>query len=387
MIKLPVDFFETYWQKKPCLLKAATTWRPEIAPDELAGIACEEESLTRIIQERTDLQGAERWQLDEGPFEDEFFSQLPDSHWTLLVQEVDIWDEQVNELLTLVPVIPQWRGQDVLASYAVDQGSVGPHYDHYDVFLVQGLGKRLWKIGDTCHEGTKLLPHDDLLLLKNMNTHTEHLLEPGDVLYIPPGVSHWGIAQGECMTFSIGFRAPSAQQALQELAERACPQLTEQLRYQDSAELIAHHQAIDHPQELASPAIEQFRHLLNASITDSMIVQWLGCRSTAPENRLPLLEEISDQHFESLWAIGIFEKHPQTRMAWHFQALAFIFCNGLDLEIELHLNETQAQNYLNQLCRGLELDINKAPFNTTNATKTIVKWLLEQEAIVPKEEL
>jgi 50S ribosomal protein L16 3-hydroxylase len=212
----------------------------------------------------------------------------------------------------------------------------------------------------------------------------EYLAEPGDIVYIPPGVGHWGIAEGECMTFSIGFRAPSAAETLQELTDRICPNTAEKHRYQDSDALIQYHQDHQRTHELAPEAIAQFRRLMNETLTDEVISQWLGCRVTSTEQRLPLLEEMSQNHFESLWLIGAFEKHPQNRMVWHRKnGKAMLFCNGLDMNVDTGLGDDAEAHFLETLCNETFVDVNQEPFSSVAATQSIIKWLLEQEALVP----
>ncbi|HBF09989.1 MAG TPA: cupin [Gammaproteobacteria bacterium] len=387
MINLPDNFFEEYWQKKPCLIKAGTEWRPEITPDELAGIACEEEGRARIIRENTEETGAARWQLAEGPFEEKDFATLQESHWTLLVQEVDSWDEQVAELMAM-PVIPQWRVQDVMVSYAVDQGSVGPHFDYYDVFLVQGMGKRTWKLGQTCDDNSPRLAHDNLLLLKDMDVYEEHLVEPGDILYIPPGVSHWGISEGECMTFSIGFRAPSAAETMQELVETITPQLNDNERYKDSDALIQYHQQQDFNNQLCPAAINSFRQLITDKLTDERIAHWLGLRTTSSDSRLPLSEEITSEHFEAIWAEGCFDKHAQAKMSWfqpEHESFAMLFCNGQDIKVYSGLSKEDEREYLQAFCEFTVIDVNDEQFNQAQCTREIVRWMVEIDALAPLE--
>jgi 50S ribosomal protein L16 3-hydroxylase len=195
-------FLARHWQRKPLLIRAALdNFSPPLDRHELAGLALEEGVESRIIEHRDGL-----WQLHHGPFSEQDFQR--DFPWTLLVQAVDHHIPEVSALRRLVDFLPQWRMDDVMASYAVDGGSVGPHYDNYDVFLLQGEGERLWKLGQFCDAASTLLPHDELRILDTFECEQEYLLGPGDMLYVPPGIAHWGIAQGECTTFSIGFRAP-----------------------------------------------------------------------------------------------------------------------------------------------------------------------------------
>ena len=154
--KFPIDkFLSEYWQKKPLLIRnALPDVTSPVSADVLAGLACEEEVESRIvIQNKT----ANKWELKHGPFSEETFSTLPSTHWTLLVQAVDHWMPQAAKFLELFTFIPRWRIDDLMMSYASDGGSVGPHYDNYDVFLVQTNGKRKWEVGEQYDENSPLI--------------------------------------------------------------------------------------------------------------------------------------------------------------------------------------------------------------------------------------
>ena len=200
---LDVDaFLRDFWQQKPLLLrKAFAAWSNPLDPDELAGLACEPGVESRLI-----TQSGDRWGLEHGPLAEERFGRMDKAPWTLLVQAVDHHVPEVAALLEPFRFIPNWRVDDVMVSYAVDGGGVGAHSDNYDVFLVQGLGQRRWQVGARCDHTTQLLPHDDLRLLASFEPTGEWILDPGDILYVPPGVPHNGIAVGDdCMTYSIGL--------------------------------------------------------------------------------------------------------------------------------------------------------------------------------------
>ena len=174
------SFLAQYWQRKPLLMRAAIdNFKPPLSSHKMAGLALEEQVESRIIEQR----GAD-WLLHHGPFSSRDFQR--NDPWTLLVQAVDHYIPEVAELRKLVDFIPSWRVDDVMASYAVDGGSVGPHYDNYDVFLLQGEGERLWKLGQFCDESSALLPHDELRILSLFECQHEYLLRPGDMLYVPP---------------------------------------------------------------------------------------------------------------------------------------------------------------------------------------------------------
>ena len=153
-----------------------------------------------------EFQGAD-WSLKHGPFTENDFLTLPERD--MLVQGVDLWVPEVQELLAQFTFLPPWRLDDVMISFACPGGSVGPHFDQYDVFLLQVEGQRRWQIGPECSRETALRDDSPLRILKEFNVREEWLLEPGDMLYLPPGVAHWGVAETECLTYSIGFRSPA----------------------------------------------------------------------------------------------------------------------------------------------------------------------------------
>jgi 50S ribosomal protein L16 3-hydroxylase len=224
-------FLREYWQKQPLLLRQALPgFVSPLSPDELAGLALEPDIESRIVVERGKR---ERWELRNGPFDARMFSRLPPTRWTLLVQAVDHWVPAVQALRRHVDFLPPWRFDDIMVSYAVDKGGVGPHFDYYDVFLLQGMGRRHWRIGDRCDSATPLRSDTRLRILKKFVAREEFVLEPGDVLYVPPGVAHWGTAMGECMTYSIGFRAPSEAELLLEVASTVAAASGDDARYTD----------------------------------------------------------------------------------------------------------------------------------------------------------
>lgn len=211
----PAEFLSEYWHKKPLLIKnAIPNFTGLLSPEELAGLACEDEVQSRIVEE---ING--QWHASHGPFDDEDFARLPDKpdpkhRWTLLVQTVNHYLPEASQLLQQFDFIPHARLDDLMVSYAPDGGGVGPHFDSYDVFLLQGQGKRLWRVSE--QTDLELIEGAPLRILKNFDTAQEWLLETGDMLYLPPQLAHWGIAVSDgkidCMTYSIGFRAPKNQE-------------------------------------------------------------------------------------------------------------------------------------------------------------------------------
>ncbi|WP_339667973.1 cupin domain-containing protein [Dasania marina] len=270
------DFLTNYWQKKPLVIRnAIPNFHSPLSPDELAGLACEEDIESRLI-----VGAGEKWQLTHGPLADQHFEALPEREWTLLVQAVDHWMPEVASLTDYFNFIPYWRIDDVMVSYAADGGSVGPHYDNYDVFLVQGLGQRRWQIGQYCQPDEVHIDNQQLKILQNFKQQDEWLLNPGDILYVPPRYAHWGIGEGEdCMTYSVGFRAPSHGEILSHFCDHQLAQMDELQRYQDPA-INTNRPA----GEIGSDSLQLIQSILLQQINKpEAIAQWFGQYMTEPK--------------------------------------------------------------------------------------------------------
>jgi 50S ribosomal protein L16 3-hydroxylase len=269
-------FLRDYWQQRPLLIRNPwDEWRNPLDPDELAGLACEEGVESRLI-----VREGERLALETGPLPEERFDQLAGSTATLLVQAVDHHVPQVAALIEPFRFVPDWRIDDVMVSYAVDGGGVGAHFDQYDVFLIQGLGRRRWQIGAVCDAATPLLPHEDLRLVADFQATEEWILEPGDILYLPPRYAHDGVAvSDDCMTYSIGFRAPSLAELVEGWCEHQADGVADDLRYTDPG-LTA--QA--HPAEIEPQAIDRLHTLVQAALADrAAFARWFGAHASQPK--------------------------------------------------------------------------------------------------------
>ena len=307
-------FLARYWQRKPLLFPQGLPDFPcGLAPDELAGMACEEGIESRLVLEK---HGATPWEARHGPFDEESFSQLPESHWTLLVQDVDKHLPEVARLLEPFRFIPDWRLDDVMVSYAADQGSVGPHIDDYDVFLYQARGKRRWKIHTRPVSEDDYIPDLDLRILPEFEAEQEWLLEPGDLLYLPPNVAHWGVAEGECMTCSVGFRAPTLKEMAAAWFEQQVEHQLPGGRYRDPS---LKPQAA--PAEINNQALSEFKALLQERL-DSLQGdnRWFGRFITEPKEHLSLTareEPLSSEAFLNRFRErAIIHRHDYTRLAF-----------------------------------------------------------------------
>lgn len=274
----PANFLSEYWQKKPLLIRQAI---PEFSglmdANELAGLACEEEAQSRIIQQKKG-----QWSVKQGPFNEKDFTKLPDRDWTLLVQGVNHFLPEAAELLAQFNFIPHARLDDLMVSYAPDGGGVGPHVDSYDVFLLQGSGRRHWKISTQTE--LSLLEDAPLRILKHFETEQEWVLEAGDMLYLPPQVAHWGLAVGDdCMTYSIGFRAPKTQELAHEflsyLQDHLPVPLNQPTLYQDPELTLQ-----THPAEISANMVNKVHAMLKAlECNPSLVGDFLGLYLTEPK--------------------------------------------------------------------------------------------------------
>lgn len=217
----PEGFLRRHWQNRPLFVKGAwPDFRDPLTPEVLAGLACEEQVSARLVQEHVAPRGRAAkvpWTVEYGPFDEARFEALPSTHWTVLVAGVNRWLPRAADLLEPFAFVPNHRVDDVMVSYAAPQGTVGPHVDSYDVFLLQGRGRRRWSIAEK-PRSLRWVSDVGLRVLADYAPEKEWITEPGDLLYLPPGVAHHGVALEPCLTYSIGFRAPSAGELWLDLA-------------------------------------------------------------------------------------------------------------------------------------------------------------------------
>jgi 50S ribosomal protein L16 3-hydroxylase len=214
----PAAFLRGHWQKRPLLVRQALPgFRGIAGRDALLRLATRDDVRSRLIIHHPRRAPGRRWERHDGPFGGLDAGMLPKSHWTLLVNGVESLVPGGWELLSAFSFIPAARTDDLMVSYATGGGSVGPHDDRYDVFLLQGPGRRRWQVSRQRDRTPD--PHAAIKVLKSFVPEDEWLLEPGDMLYLPPGVAHWGVAEGPCFTYSIGFLAPSHGELLQSFLE------------------------------------------------------------------------------------------------------------------------------------------------------------------------
>ncbi|PQJ35119.1 cupin [Salinibacter sp. 10B] len=324
----PADFLNDYWQKRPLVVRdALPDFQSPLSPNELAGLACEDGVESRLILKEG---GEYPWELRHGPFMTDDFLDLPETHWTVLVQEVDRLIPEVGALLDHFRFLPDWRIDDVMVSYAPTDGTVGPHIDNYDVFLLQGLGHRRWQIGTEPVATEEIVPDLDVRILADFEPDEEFVLGPGDMLYLPPRVAHHGIAEDdECMTYSVGFRAPRHQDLVGAFLQHAMEQLDPDARYSDP-DLSPVENAGAIPEQTRTKVYDLLRGLVD---DDAAIDRWLGQYLTRPDRdrqAVPPQTPVSASALVEALKQGIdLRRGPVSHLAYvEYEDTALLFVNG-----------------------------------------------------------
>lgn len=337
-------FLRDYWQKKPLLIRNAfPDFESPITPDELAGLACETDT-ARIVIEKG---GKHAWEVRHGAFDDADFTNLPETHWTLLVNDTDQHLAELKAVMEPFRFIPDWRIDDLMISFAVEGGSVGPHVDEYDVFLIQAQGQRRWQITTQPAKPDNFLAGLDLRIMRDFEAEQEWVVNPGDMLYLPPNVPHYGVALNECMTYSVGFRAPSQAEMLENLVENLLEDPRLKQRFNDSER-----ECQAHPGELTAGDMERLiDFVVDALPQDTQALQlWLGKYLSQPKvDNNDTLEPSCLSKAELIKLINrraTFEKAPGIRFLYFINDDEIcLFANGT-----LHRAAAEQLQFIQYLC-------------------------------------
>lgn len=346
----PETFMEEYWQKKPLLIRQAfADFKSPITADELAGLACEEEVDSRIVMEKD---GEHPWFPVFGPMDETIFSSMPETHWTLVVNDMEKYLPELAWIVDRFRFIPEWRLDDLMISYAADAGSVGPHVDLYDVFLLQGEGKRRWQIStqevteDNQVEGTPLR------IQKDFEAEQEWVVEPGDILYLPPGVSHHGVSLGESISYSIGFRATSHADMVSDFMAHITQELSPNRVYQDPDQSVQ-----ENSNEIKSDALQRVTEIFKEYLQPDHpeLQRWFGrfvsdTKSdvvTEPEQGVGSIEELQE-----LANTGVLNRHTASRFAFtQNPGSTLLFIDGEDYKV--------TAEFAKALCKQRRLDLDE----------------------------
>ncbi len=343
-------FMQEYWQKKPLLVRQAfADFKSPITADELAGLACEEDVNSRIIMEKG---GEHPWSPILGPMSDEIYASMPKTHWSLVVNDLEKYLPELSWIIDRFRFIPEWRLDDLMISYAADQGSVGPHIDLYDVFILQGQGKRRWQISRQAVTEDNQIKETPLRIQKDFQAEEEWIVEPGDMLYLPPGVSHHGVSLGESLSYSIGFRATSHADLVNDFIGHITQNLSPLLTYQDPDQLIQ-----QHPNEIKQDALDRVTEIFKQYLRPDHpeLQRWFGRYVsdtktdviTEPENEVASIEELQE-----LANTGVLNRHPASRFAFaQNPENTLLFIDGEDYEVN--------PEFAKALCKQRQVNLNE----------------------------
>jgi len=327
----PEYFLKHFWQKKPLLIRQAIPgFKGVVSTNELRSLAASDEVQSRLI-----VRDGKNWEMEQGPFPKSLWKKLtPQTPWTILVQELNFHVQAADQLLEHFQFIPHARVDDVMVSHACAGGGVGPHFDSYDVFLLQGPGRRRWRISP--QEDQRLRPGLPLKILKSFKHQQEWVLEPGDMLYLPPHYAHEGVAVEDCFTYSIGFRAPSAQEWVGEFLSDFAERLNMQGHYNDPFLKASAHPG-ELPQAMTAFLREQLKHL---DFNSRGLTDFNGRYLTEPKPHVffnPPEETLDLTQFQQSIKQHGFRLDPRTRLMYQKDQA---WCNGQALNLPLELLNT-----------------------------------------------
>jgi 50S ribosomal protein L16 3-hydroxylase len=358
----PEQFLAAYWQKKPLFVKGAFGEQLNfIDPDEVAGLSREEFVSSRLVYEKHKKKS---WSVEDGPFSNETLEALPEAGWSLLVQDVDKILRPASSLFENFSFLPRWRFDDLMISVSPDKSSVGAHVDNYDVFLIQATGQKRWSIEATPQADPSYQEGPDLRILQSFSPTLEWLCEPGDMLYLPPGIAHHGVAVGNSMTFSVGFRALNHFDIARAFAPESASESLEELFYSDPDILSQSNWS-----EIRPRAIEKVCEIIalysSNPVVKTQVISWMGEFLTHPKHNMspeppPAKLTIADlQSFDSL-----IKDEGSQLLFYKSNDGIDLFVNGFSIRLPTHL-----MGFIDVLTKSNELD-----------TKTCSQWVESAEA-------
>ncbi|MEZ9175586.1 cupin domain-containing protein [Vibrio kanaloae] len=367
------EFLENYWHKKPTILKGGfQNFVDPISPEELAGLSMEEEVDSRFVSNLDN-----KWTAEHGPFTEEKFGELTESHWQLVVQAANHWHQGANQLTEAFQQLPNWLFDDLMICYSAPEGGVGPHIDQYDVFIIQGQGKRQWKVGaKDIGQYTESVQASALRQIEGFEPIIDETLEPGDILYIPPGFPHEGNTLEPSMSYSIGYRSPKEQELISNFADFVLAH--------DMGDVHLHDPELktqDGYGKIRSSDLDNLTDMLKSALEEpETISDFMGCLLSQSRHQLDIVapdplwtqEEIA-QHLESE---GEIHRVSGLKALYHENESNTAYINGEVVKVD-----EADSSLLNILCD--EAVINSAatlsPSGVTVVTELVNKgyWFIE----------
>ena len=362
-------FLSEYWQKKPLLIRQAfKNFNSPITGDELAGLACEEEVNSRIVIEKG---GEHPWQAIHGPMDESIFAKMSETHWTLVVNDLEKYVPELAWMTDRFRFIPEWHLDDLMSSWAAPEGTVGPHVDLYDVFIVQGEGSRRWQISTQPVAEDNFIPGIALRLQKDFTAEFEWLLEEGDMMYLPAGVSHSGISIGESLSYSIGYRATSHTDLVTDFIAHITDDLSINKTYQ-----IPYNQLQKHPNEISPEAIEEVRRIFKQYLDPEHpeLARWFG--NYVSDVKVDFLNEC-EEPLETFSDLLIFVQESETPLIRHPSSrFAFMDSDSVETgEKTLFIDGSDypvSKNLAYALCDNREVDLQSIAEDCTEQEQQFV---------------
>lgn len=384
MLKLPsnmssAEFLQLHWQKQPLFIAGAFDDLPLLSPEELAWLATQPDVESRLVFTERDSDRV-TYRLEHGPFAEDYLASLPERDWTLLVQDVEKHLPELRSIYSLIPFIPDWRIDDLMISFAAPGGSVGPHVDQYDVFLCQVEGQRDWQVAAN-RSGLTAQPDSELSLVEPFAEYASHSAGPGDVLYLPPGIGHWGLATSKCLTYSLGMRAPTAGQLAGEIARQAGADNGLDERYGDADLLTTESE----PGWVSPLALQRARQLLRqlADMPELEFARIFGGMVTDPKAWLApatLEQDELDLALAALPTQATLSLHGMAQLAYTVVgAKLIVFANGFSMTVP-----DEQRNFLQRLCRDREISTLEVLtlFEQTDS-RNLLLWLFKSGIFEP----
>ena len=368
----PQDFLENVWQQQPLVVRQAfPDFASPLSADELAGLSCEPDVNSRIVIEKG---GKHPWQTLYGPMDEAVFQDLPATHWSLLVNDVEKHLPELAWIVDRFRFIPEWYVDDLMVSYAPEGGSVGPHLDQYDVFILQAQGHRRWQVHDREVAKDNQVAGTDMCIQKDFEAEQEWLLAPGDLIYIPPGVSHYGVAMDECLSFSIGFRAASHAEMLQDFVEYISRDLPAAAIFRDPGLAVQ-----QHANEITAATIDTVREILNDYLQADHpeLSRWFGrFISDVKTDVIPETGPAVADYRQLVAAHRVLARHPASRYAFSRRgSRALLFIDGDDFDVSTGFAEV--------LCAYRELELQSLAGSLSSEEQQLLLELFNSGKLLP----
>lgn len=372
------EFMQEYWQKKPVVIKGAfKNFVDPISPEELAGLALEDVVDSRLV---TNLDN--NWGVEDGPIPETRFSQLPETHWSLLVQAANHWHPQSADLIKPFSNLPNWLFDDLMVGFSTPHGGVGPHIDQYDVFIIQGMGKRQWRVGAK-DEGQYIetTEHGGLRQIEGFAPVIDEVLEAGDLIYIPSGFPHEGESLEASLSYSVGYRSPKEQELVSNFADFYLAH--------DLGDVHLHNPNQGLQNETGQISVQDSQlltQMLTKAINDPTFTKkFIGAmlsQSRHQLNILPIEEESEQLHFDEiafqLEKGAALVKVSGLKTLFHELQPDVLYINGEEFSV--------SENLVQVLCEQDWFDFEQLDFELEHKDKTAIEqlvnrgyWYLESE--------